>query len=1189
MRIEKRILSIILFFLAVSVLFFGQGANKAKAADVLISVEPVDMSDLPISSIANSGTFKVNIKVDANGNQVGMIQTDLDFNPTLVQAVSVTYNDTYVDMTPDWCDGIYTCIIDNDPISGGKVSLMSVFPSDLLGYFPTGNNILITINFTAASSPASGVSNLIIPITPPGTLIVADPLGTDLPYSITPSSIIVGSDTTPPAAITNLAVSATTNNSSTLTWTAPGDDNNTGTAATYDIRYSTATINGGNWASATAVTGEPTPSIASTPETMTVSGLLPGTTYYFAIKTSDEVPNTSAISNIASGTTTGASNSAPVMTAITITPNPAYKSTATLTANPSATDVNSDPITFTYQWKKGGADIAGQVSSTLSNSNFVKGDTITVTVTPNDGTINGAPMTSGGLTIFNSAPVMTAVTITPSPAYKSTVLLTANPSVTDADGDIITIYAYQWKKGGVDITVEISSTLSNTNYIENDVITVTVTPNDGTIDGAPMTSVGLTISTIDSIVPAAITDLAVDSKTTNSVTLSWTAPGDDDNSGTVTSYDVRYSSIHNFATEANWDTQNLPATGEPAPAIAGTRQTMTISGLGENVHYYFAVKTSDEQPNISAISNVVDTIPGAPTISETTPVSTPTADTIPNYVFTSDEAGTITYGGDCSSATTSASVGANIITFNTLTDGAHNNCTITVTDAAGNPSNILAVTAFTIYTASSAKNITSFNFTSPAVTGAVNNTAHTVALTVPYGTSVIALAPTIAVSANATISPLSGVAQNFTSPVTYTVTAEDATTQAYTATVTVAAAPSSGGGGGGGYTPPTSAVTNTSISINSGAVSTNNPAVTLTIGATNAAKMTISNNSNFTGAVWEAYATSKAWTLTSGDGTKTVYIKFQDIYGVATAAISDAITLDTSIIIPSYSDGALLKSATEEKVYVIKNGEKEWIKTAEEFAAGGYKWENIKIISKEELDTIPNYGSGGGSNPDPVPAGGFSDGALVKISDSFRVYVIIGQKKKRIPTPEVFETLGYKWGNVTIISKADLDKILDYEDNLIRTIGDYKVYLVVNGIRRHIPNPEIFLDYGFTWSDVKDVPSETITKYKPARLVRESKQGKIYYLSALGVKKWIPTAEIFTSYGNKWEDIQVISKKEMDSYATSNLMKLIGSPDVYLIENNTKRLIPSAEIFNKNKYDWAKILEANKLEFDWYKTGAAVK
>ena len=88
----------------------------------------------------------------------------------------------------------------------------------------------------------------------------------------------------------------------------------------------------------------------------------------------------------------------------------------------------------------------------------------------------------------------------------------------------------------------------------------------------------------------------------------------------------------------------------------------------------------------------------APVISQVTPVSTPTTDNTPNYTFTTDEAGTITYGGDCSSATTSAAIGSNTVTFNTLTDGTHSNCTITVTDASSNVSNILAVNTFTVDT-----------------------------------------------------------------------------------------------------------------------------------------------------------------------------------------------------------------------------------------------------------------------------------------------------------------------------------------------------------------------------------------------------------------------------------------------------------------------------------------------------------
>ena len=67
-------------------------------------------------------------------------------------------------------------------------------------------------------------------------------------------------------------------------------------------------------------------------------------------------------------------------------------------------------------------------------------------------------------------------------------------------------------------------------------------------------------------------------------------------------------------------------------------------------------------------------------IEEVTAVTTPTIDTTPNYTFASTKAGTITYGGSCSSSTTIAIAGNNTITLNTLSNGTYSNCTITVTD-----------------------------------------------------------------------------------------------------------------------------------------------------------------------------------------------------------------------------------------------------------------------------------------------------------------------------------------------------------------------------------------------------------------------------------------------------------------------------------------------------------------------------
>jgi hypothetical protein len=114
---------------------------------------------------------------------------------------------------------------------------------------------------------------------------------------------ISGSDTTRPAPVTDLATSNPTSNSVTLTWTAPGDDSNTGTASQYDIRYSTSNITPSIWNSATQCGDEPTPKVAGSSESHTVTGLNLDTKYYFALKTADEVPNWSGLSNVAETTT----------------------------------------------------------------------------------------------------------------------------------------------------------------------------------------------------------------------------------------------------------------------------------------------------------------------------------------------------------------------------------------------------------------------------------------------------------------------------------------------------------------------------------------------------------------------------------------------------------------------------------------------------------------------------------------------------------------------------------------------------------------------------------------------------------------------------------------------------------------------------------------------------------------------
>ncbi|MCQ6557463.1 fibronectin type III domain-containing protein [Paenibacillus mendelii] len=104
-------------------------------------------------------------------------------------------------------------------------------------------------------------------------------------------------DTIAPTSVTDLRSSSVTSGTVALTWTAPGNDGNAGTAAAYDIRYSNSPITSANWASAMQAVGEPAPAVGGNSQSFTVSGLSPGTDYYFAVKTSDAAGNVSGLSN----------------------------------------------------------------------------------------------------------------------------------------------------------------------------------------------------------------------------------------------------------------------------------------------------------------------------------------------------------------------------------------------------------------------------------------------------------------------------------------------------------------------------------------------------------------------------------------------------------------------------------------------------------------------------------------------------------------------------------------------------------------------------------------------------------------------------------------------------------------------------------------------------------------------------
>ncbi|MCB9778815.1 MAG: hypothetical protein H6742_09650 [Alphaproteobacteria bacterium] len=227
-------------------------------------------------------------------------------------------------------------------------------------------------------------------------------------------------------------------------------------------------------------------------------------------------------------------NSLPSLASVNLSPSTAYEAT-TLTCTPgTATDADGDTVTYSYDWAVNSTRL-GLDSPNLTGSDFDKSDSVVCYVTPGDGEGEGTEVASSAVTIRNTAPTVASATLTPTSATESTTLRCSAGATADDDGDTVTV-TYGWRIGGSDIGVSTSS-LTGTSFDKGDVVSCTVTPNDGTTNGTTVESSSVTIdNTAPTLSSVEITP--VDPYTDDDLTA--TASGGSDSDGDTVSYTYQW-------------------------------------------------------------------------------------------------------------------------------------------------------------------------------------------------------------------------------------------------------------------------------------------------------------------------------------------------------------------------------------------------------------------------------------------------------------------------------------------------------------------------------------------------------------------------------------------------------------------------------------------------------------------------
>lgn len=166
----------------------------------------------------------------------------------------------------------------------------------------------------------------------------------------------------------------------------------------------------------------------------------------------------------------------------------------------------------------------------------------------------------------------------------------------------------------------------------------------------------------------------------------------------------------------------------------------------------------------------------------------------------------------------------------------------------------------------------------------------------------------------------------------------------------------------------------------------------------------------------------------------------------------------------NFREGQLV-TALWHGVYLVQKGTRRPFPNEIIFKLCNYSYSNLKNLSVTELNLIPE-------GTPMLYDNHRLDNNLV--SSGGGVYLVENGFKRPFPTELVFLSNGYLWSNIVLISNDELKLIptsasmtynVHFRDGILVSSPEGGMYVIDSGKKRPFPNEEVFLSYGYKWSD----------------------------------------------------------------------------------------------------------------------------
>ncbi len=167
---------------------------------------------------------------------------------------------------------------------------------------------------------------------------------------------------------------------------------------------------------------------------------------------------------------------------------------------------------------------------------------------------------------------------------------------------------------------------------------------------------------------------------------------------------------------------------------------------------------------------------------------------------------------------------------------------------------------------------------------------------------------------------------------------------------------------------------------------------------------------------------------------------------------------------------------------------------------------------------------------------------------------------------------------------------IDYsQKRVVKSENNPTVYILIKDAKFNITrrlavmNEKAFIDYGLRWNQIETISRAELQSYPLIRLVRTNDNPTVYMVEPeRRLKLSIPNELVFNAYSFDWTEVARVNDSDLSGYYQTALVKEPGSATVYMVQGQTKKAFTTEASFARAGFNFEQVFTIHPQHLQWF-------